>query len=205
MTLNDFFIHLVQLLQKHNVQFALAGGFVASIYRSHPRATQDLDFLIYSEKSSEKKAREILTELHLEHHELRKAQLEGGPMFAIKNKSTPVCILAGRKENSIGVDFLLPTLPWADEALERAQYNLVNFGFGNIPCVTVEDLILSKLYSFDNQKTRFMDLDDLQSIFQKKHEIDFVYLSQRLKFLNLKIPELLKESVSDELKKFIKD
>lgn len=204
MTLSEFFHSVIVLLEKKKVQFALAGGFVASIYRDQPRATQDLDFLLLSGENSEKKAQEILSELNLESLTLRKAQLEGGPMFAIKNKSSPVCIVAGRKQNSIGVDFLLPTIPWVSEALERAQHNGVDFGFGKVPCITPEDFILSKLYSYENQKTRFMDLDDLQSVFQKKHSIDFVYLKTRMSKLNLKIPAILSSSVPDELRKLIR-
>lgn len=204
MNLINFFEHVVRILEKHHVQFALAGGFVASLYRDHPRATQDLDFLIFTKDSSEKKAKEIFKELGLESHEVRKAQLEGGPMFAIKNKSTPVCIMVGRKENSMGVDFLLPPMPWFLEALDRAQHNQIDFGFGEIPCITPEDFILSKLYSYENQKTRFMDLDDLQSVFKKNTDLDLLYLKTRMMNLGFKIPQLLNDSTPAELRKLIR-
>lgn len=203
-TLKKFFQDVVKLLEDHRVRFALTGGFVASIYRDEPRATHDLDFLLFAEESPEQQAHELLKKLKFHPRVVRQADLEGGPMFAIKNQLSPVCIVVGREESLIGVDFLLPTLMWVTEAVERAQHNQIDFGFGGVPCVRIEDFIISKLISYNNQKTRFKDLDDLQSVFQKKQEIDFVYLKTRIAKYNLKIPEVLKDSVPVELRKLIR-
>jgi hypothetical protein len=83
-------------------------------------------------------------------------------------------------------------MPWVEIALERSQANRIDFGFGPVTCITVEDLVLSKLYSVKNQSTRFMDLDDLKSIFEVNQKLDWVYLRHQMKQLNLTVPESLK-------------
>jgi hypothetical protein len=200
MTLIAFFKNVSSLLIKKKIRFALAGGFVASYYRKYPRATNGLDFLFYLEQDAVGEAEKILSHFSLKPHSLRKADLEGGPMFAIKKRSTPVMIIAGRAENEIGLDFLLPTFPWFQKALERAENNKIDFGFGPIPSLTVEDLIISKLYALNNQSTRFMDLDDLKSIFQFQENMNLAYLVSQLSLLDIKIPKQLQTFVPKALK-----
>lgn len=181
-------------LKEAEVDFALAGGLVASLYRNEARATQDIDFVFLS-KTAEKTAKQILGALDLEIHELRKAQLEGGPLFSIKRQTTPIWIMAGRPakgESGTGLDLLFPDFPWAEKAVERAQTHQVDFGTGPIPCLTIEDFILSKLFALRNQATRFMDLDDLKSIFESKSSIDLVYLISEMTRLKLEIPKVLR-------------
>jgi hypothetical protein len=184
----------IEELERNHISYALAGGLVASLYRKDPRATADIDFAILS--VDVKKAEATLKALSLNVHFLRKANLEGGPAFAIKRQNTPVFILCGRSEiEEIGVDLILANMPWVNEALERAQSNLINFGKISVPCITVEDLIISKLYSVNNQATRFMDLDDLKSIFESKSELDWGYLNHQIKKFNLVVPEVLKSFI----------
>lgn len=192
MTLVEKLKLTIEQLKKHEITFALAGGLVASLYRAEARATGDIDFAILT--SDEKIVEAILKNLNLNSSVLRKAHLEGGPMFAIKKQNTPVYILCGRGKTpeDVGVDFILSTVPWVERALQRAQANQIDFGFGQVPCLTLEDLIISKCYSVKNQPTRFMDLDDLRSIFESKNNIDWVYVEDRMKYLNLKIPDALK-------------
>lgn len=167
----------------------MADGFIASYYRKSPRATSDLDILIYFEKNAADEAEKIIAHFGLKSHLLRKADLEGGPMFAIKKKNMPIFIVAGRAEGHIGLDFLLPSIPWSAKALDRAKYNKINFGFGPIPCITVEDVIIAKFYALNNQTTRYMDLDDLKSIFENQSDINMAYIAQQLKDLKIKIPQ----------------
>lgn len=202
----DHFKLVVSLLHRENIDYAIAGGIVASLYRDQIRATQDIDIAIYSEQSSEKLVEKLLVELHLNPFRIRKADLEGGPMFAIKNKSTPVWMVVGRNENAIGTDFILEKVPWVSEAIARSKSNRVDFGFGPVPCITVEDFLISKLFSYQNQKRRFKDLDDLQSVWinKKNHSFQIEYLAKRLHDLHLKIPKEIKDVIPPELGPFCK-
>lgn len=198
MNLSEQLKAVVELIQNHRVRYALAGGLVASIYRQSIRMTADVDLLILSEA----RAREILKARGLEISEIRKAQLEGGPLHAIKSKSSPILLIAGRPSKvgtSIGVDFLLPGFPWFEKALERGEKNQVDFGFAKIPCLTAEDIILSKLYSVSNRADRFQDLDDIKDIFLAQRNLDLNYLSSEMRQLKLRVPVSLKDWVPDVL------
>lgn len=198
MDLIEFFKAVVKVLQASKVDYALAGGLVASIYRVNERTTNDLDFLIFSKKGTQGAASSIIRRFKLEPHIIRKADLEGGPMFAIKRKNTVPYIIAGRgkkDEDRIGLDFILPVMPWFAEAIERAKFNEIDFGFGPIPCLTKEDVIISKLYSLQNDQKRFNDLDDLKSIFQAGLDIDIPYICGQMQKLRLTVPGSLKDIV----------
>ncbi len=202
MELIGFFKKVISVLEKSTADYALAGGMVASVYRTNERTTNDLDFLICAGKESRKKADAIIRRFHLVPHIVRKAELEGGPMFAIKSWKTTPYIILGRAEGdqgAIGLDFILPEMPWFDEAIQRARHNRIDFGFGAIPCLTKEDVILSKLYSLKNDPSRFNDLDDLKSIFQAGHDIDAAYLCGRMHTLALVVPDSLKETAPKPL------
>jgi hypothetical protein len=111
-------------------------------------------------------------------------------------------MILGRREgdpHAIGIDFILPEMPWFGSAFERSQSNRIDFGFGKIPCLTVEDAILSKLYSFKNDSSRFSDLDDLKSIFLAGHPLDLAYLIGQMRKLDLPIPRPVKEMAPREL------
>jgi hypothetical protein len=192
MTLIHFFKEVVKALKAKDVEYALAGGLVASLYRENERTTNDLDFLIFSEMETQKIASTIIKQFALEPHIIRKADLEGGPLFAIKRKNTTPYIIAGRADQKIGLDFILPTMPWFEEAIRRAKLNQIDFGFGPIPCLTKEDVIISKLYALRNDSSRFNDLDDLKSILKSPAEIDMAYICGQMQKLNLSIPESLK-------------
>lgn len=196
MDLRDFFAKVVGILKKEKVRYALAGGLVASLYRREERLTKDLDFLIFSGPHTQQKATQIILSLGLNPHVIRKADLEGGPLFAIKKKSTSPYIIAGRAEGDtslIGLDFILPEMPWFETALIRAEHNNIDFGFGKVACLTVEDVVLSKIFSLKNDKTRFNDLDDLKSIFLAGHSLDLAYLAGQMQRLGLVMPPLIKE------------
>ena len=195
MTLPVFLEKVVKEFRRRKLEFAIVGGLVASIYRHSARATHDLDFLLFTENAAQKTAEDILKVFNMQGHPLRKADLEGGPMFAIKKKNTPVYIVAGRSKRkgfeAFGLDILLPEIPWAAEAIGRAQLNQIDFGFGPLPCITIEDFLISKFYAISNQSTRFMDMDDIKSIFESHSEIDLSYLGGQMKKLNLSVPKAL--------------
>lgn len=196
MGLKAFFEKVVCVLKKEKVRYALAGGLVASLYRREERLTKDLDFLLLAETHSQQKATQIIRSFGLAPHVIRKADLEGGPLFAIKRKSTPPYIIAGRAKgdvSKIGLDFILPEVPWFENALIRSEQNNIDFGFGKVACLTVEDVIVAKFYSFQNDQTRFNDLDDLKSIFLAGRHLNLAYLSGQMNRLGLVVPKLIKE------------
>lgn len=206
-TLADQLRNAVSILQKEKIRFALAGGLIASLYRKQERMTKDLDLLFFAEGRIVDKAFFVLEKLGLEPNPIRMAQLAGGTMHSIKNKTSEVAMVCGlppKDSGAIQVDFLLPIIPWFESALFRSEKNLVDFGFGKIPCLTVEDVILSKLFAFENQTTRFKDLDDLQSIFQSGIQLDLNYLSDKFEMWKLKLPVALGAEVPAVLRKLEK-
>lgn len=200
MKLQEFFKQVRDELEKRNISYAMAGGFVASVYRKEPRATEDLDFFILAKTYEDGVATELIDFFGLKTHIVRKADLEGGPIFAIKNKNTPINMVVGRSNEKPGLDLILSNIKWSEGVMERAQANKVDFGFGPIPCLTVEDILIAKFYSFANNKIRFKDLDDIQSIFQADNDLDYNYILGRLHELNLWIPKEVKQSTPEELK-----
>jgi hypothetical protein len=196
MNLEQFLTQVVSALKKNDTRYALAGGLIASVYRAEKRLTADLDFLILADSDTQKMASKIISDFGLTPHPIRKADLVGGPLFAIKRKNTEVMMLVGRNNNNaeqIGLDFILPSMPWFADALKRAEHHHVNFGTGPVCCLTVEDVIVSKLMSVKNIATRFKDLDDLQSIFAAGHELDLSYIYAQMQKFDLKIPLELKK------------
>lgn len=194
MNLKEFFAKVVVVLKKEKVRFALAGGLVASLYRQEERLTKDLDFLILAESHTEQKAIHIIRSLGLNPSVIRRADLEGGPPWMV----------AGRKEAAIGLDFILPEMPWFQSALMRAEQNLIDFGFGKpesgkVACLSIEDVIVAKFFALKNDSTRFNDLDDLKSIFLGKHPLDLDYLSGQMQRLGLVVPEPIQKIVPKAL------
>jgi hypothetical protein len=179
----------------------------ASIYRTEERTTKDLDFLLFAEPRTEQVAKEIITSFGLNPRIATEADLAGGPLFAIKRKSTPANIIVGtnsKDPRAIGLDFILPKIPWAKDAIERAQHNCIDFGFAKIPTMTVEDLIVAKLYAMSPGKQREKDVDDVRSIFSAGHQMDLAYLRGKIKEHSLWIPPALKEDLPKVLLKAVK-
>jgi hypothetical protein len=104
-----------------------------------------------------------------------------------------------------GVDILLPAIPWVEDAVRRAQDNCVDFGFGSIPVLTVEDVILSKLYALNSARLRAKDLDDLQSIYESECDIDLAYLSGQMRRFDIRIPRAAEPFLDDVILKVSRD
>lgn len=200
MQLKNVFKAAVQELHKAKVPFAVAGGLAADLYRDQPRLTMDIDISIYMKTHALQNARKILKTIGLDAGIVREADLAGGPLFAIKKGNTKACMVVGRQESNpdaTGVDFILPTLPWVKNAIQRARDNHVDFGFGPVPALTLEDVILSKLWALNTARLRAKDLDDLQSIFDANHDIDIPYLSGQMHRFEIKIPKQAKPFLPD--------
>lgn len=192
MNLDKLFQSAVAELRRRKVSFAVAGGFAADLYRREPRLTMDVDLVIVSETRGVQTATEIIRSLGLQAGIAREADLAGGPLFAIRRKNTKPLMVIGRTKDDTsgeGVDILLPAIPWAGDAVTRAQSNQVDFGFGPVPVLTLEDVILSKLYALSSTRLRAKDIDDLQSIFHAGHTPDLPYLSGAMHRLHIVIPK----------------
>lgn len=188
MTLTECLEKTVLLLRKAEIPFAVGGGLAASLYRSEPRLTGDVDFVIATGGHDVSVAQKLIQSLGFESRLIRKADFDGGPLFAIKKKNTPVVMVGGREsENPMGVgtDFLLSVLPWVTDALARGQENQVDFGFGGIPVLTVEDVLLAKLYALQSTGSRPKDLDDIHSIMQADPQLDAWYLRVQIEKLGI--------------------
>jgi hypothetical protein len=95
----------------------------------------------------------------------------------------------------VPVDLLFHLFPWMVEALDRAQTNLCDIGFGwKLPVLTVEDILLSKFMAFNNFSDRSDDLSDIKDIFSHA-EIDLVYLVGRMKIHQIQCPSAAKKFV----------
>jgi hypothetical protein len=176
---------VVARLKKEKLKFALAGGLASSIYRKSKRTTDDLDFLLSSEANSEESARQILKDFGLKITEAHKSDLENDTRH---KKSSPLYILIGRHEGSVGIDFILPSMPWFQKALERAQENILKFGSLDLPCLTAEDIIIAKFYSLYNDSTRFSDADDIKTIFADNPDLDLGYIVSQMQLLGITVP-----------------
>ena len=168
MDLIQFFKEVVKVLKTGNVDYALAGGMIASVYRENERTTNDLDFLIFSGEKTQEVASSIIKKFK-------------------------------KIENKIRLNFILPDMPWFEEALKRAKFNEIDFGFGSVPCLTKEDVVISKLYSLRNDAQRFNDLDELKSIFHAGFDIDIPYICGQMQKMGLPVPDSLKSMAPKSL------
>jgi len=119
MNLSESLEQISKELLALNVEFAVAGGLAASLYRDQPRLTDDVDLAV-AFSVPVVKLEAILTKLELSPTRVSEAQLKGGPKHLVKGKLSPIAILVGRAKDKIGIDLLLPNLSWVETALKRA-------------------------------------------------------------------------------------
>ena len=170
-----------------DIAFAVAGATAGNLYRTEVRATNDIDFII---DASEEIGQQILAEAGFSAEKISLEELQDNPK---KSSSKVTAILNGRSPDTsitIGVDFLLPSLPWVPLALERATSHTIDFGTVSLPTITIEDYIVAKTYASSNTNL-FKNLDDLQSVFIGAPTIDYLFLQGRLEELGLKLPKEL--------------
>ena len=117
-------------------------------------------------------------------------------------------MVVGRRSDESGgegVDLLLSTLPWVALAVDRAQDNPVDFGFGAVPALTVEDVVLSKLFALSALPLRAKDLDDLQSIYAAGPDLDLGYLSGQMRRFQLVIPREAEPFLDKTILRIVRD
>lgn len=208
MQLEALFRSAVDEIRARDLRFAVAGGFAAALYRREPRLTMDVDLAILTETGDVDTAVAIIESIGLKPGVAHQADLAGGPLFAIKRRNTTPCMVVGRPPGGAdreGVDLLLPAIPWTVQAVIRAQSNEVNFGFGPVPALTLEDVILSKLYALTAAPLRAKDLDDLQSIFEAGHAPDIPYLAGQMQRLDISVPKAAVPFLSKSLVALARD
>ena len=169
-------------------RFCLVGGHAASLYRSQERFTRDVDFAVVASPKVKSRA---VAEKAIEALGL-KPVVGVIPLGKKEPKCPAVCMITSEpaaQELTGLVDILLPEVPWVPEAVERAQSNVLNLGFAEVPVITPEDLILAKCLSAANEPDRFQDLDDIKQLFKDVKDLDIDYLRRRLHELSLVIPE----------------
>ena len=182
------------MLREQGILFGLAGGIVADQYRGEPRATEDIDVLVAIGANEAARAAELVQSLGYAPVVVTKAMLEGDVRFRRKSSSSPAQIVVGRdRAKPYGVDLLLLSLPWAGVALERSQHNLIEVGgVGRVPCLTVEDLIISKLFAIKNSAERRFkkpDIPDIALMLEHNPDVDLNYLSDVMTMLELILPK----------------
>lgn len=208
MSLDTLFRNAVKALRGRNIMFAVAGGLAADLYRLEPRLTMDVDLAIVTKSRELKTAKDVLESLGLSPGVAREADLAGGPLFAIRRKSTKPCMVVGRREGAPGgegVDLLLSAIPWVADATRRAQDNPIDFGFGPVPVLTVEDVIVSKLFALSSARLRAKDLDDLQSIYDADDDIDVAYLASQMRRWKIVVPRQAEPFLDDTILKISRD
>jgi len=158
-------------------QFALAGGLAASVYRDRPRLTNDVDLAFMASDGS--CSRELAESV------IKRMGLDPSVGWIVDSQgalASGIALVVGRFPGDVSqptLDLLLPILPWVPLAIERAKYNKLDYGFGLIPTITPEDLILSKAFALQLSPDRLQDLDDIRSIFAGDNELDLEYLRAR--------------------------
>jgi hypothetical protein len=179
------FLRLVgKPLTKGDFSFAVCGGIASSVYRTNFRTTNDIDFtLSFPEEKREISEKEFainfLQSLGIKNY------LGWSPGIATKDDSNLFLVVGELGIFLPNIDFILPNLPWVRQAVERAQNNLIDFGFGDIPTFTPEDLIISKAFSLSIEPARVQDQSDIDSILAGKAIRDFAYLEENLRKLGL--------------------
>ncbi|MCB0358101.1 MAG: nucleotidyl transferase AbiEii/AbiGii toxin family protein [Bdellovibrionales bacterium] len=203
-----------ELERRHAGCFAVAGGLAASWYRLQPRLTNDVDIVLdVGGVIASRDAAEAL----IEHFGYRPAagwisdpegRLEtvaalviGSPPDSRLGEAGGAVSPGATTSGGATIDFLLPAFPWAAPAVERAQQNRIDFGFGRLPTMTPEDVIVAKTFALAIDRSRFRDLDDLQAIFRAENELDLVYLVEQFERLSLALPEALHEEAPAALRR----
>ncbi len=172
------------LLSKYEGQWAIAGGIAASIYRSKPRFTDDIDFALIDGENGT--AAEIAEEVILK---LGYQVYKGFVPHPLKNNQQILGLLCARTsehEKFVGLDFLLPEQFWIKDAVELAQSNKIDYGFADLATVTPEHLILAKISAVQSNPQRYQDLDDITEIL-KSVDVDVAIINQMAESYGLTI------------------
>jgi hypothetical protein len=133
---------LVRNFKEWKIDYALIGGFALS-FLGHPRATQDIDFLI--EKSALSQLKKLMESLG----------------YRCEFESEDVATFIGQLAGLGRVDFLLAHRLHTQDMLKRVK------AINGINVITPEDLIGLKVQSLANNPERYhQDLADIEVLFK---------------------------------------
>ena len=177
MKLFNELIRATKILANYKGQWAICGGVAASIYRSKPRFTNDIDFALIDSPqiSAEQLASKVIKELGLKEY-------KGFIPNPLNSHEQILGLVASRGENDqsfVGFDFLLPIQFWVENAVKLAQSNQIDYGFDMLPTITPECLVLAKVVAVNSNPERYQDLDDIKEILAS-NKIDLPYLKQQI-------------------------
>jgi hypothetical protein len=185
---------LVSQLNSEPIEWAIAGGVAACIYRSEPRYTGDIDIIISPRRVESDAA--LIAEGVLK-------RLGYKPILGfiagekIKTIGKPSLIAAREdtKGSFVGIDLILPVLPWVGPAIVRAQANKIDYGFGYLPTITPEDLVIAKLSAIQDTPDRPYDRDDIVSVCKNSPNLDRVYIVTQVSLFQIEVPTDLRSVI----------
>lgn len=153
---------LAAQLNRRRVEYALAGGWAYSAL-VEPRATTDIDLLIFVETPSPDAIQSLLSPI------FSSLVVHAAPM---RFRGVSIWRAVGiRHDREVVVDLLLADSPFLRTALGRRQ--TVTFGDSQVAILTVEDLMLLKMLA-----GRLQDRADLEKIEARKADlaVDWAYI-----------------------------
>ncbi len=131
MNLNKDFKEFIRLLNSHNVEYLLIGGWSVAIH-GHPRYTKDIDFFIYSSEANAIKLTSMLKEFGFEFDNLdHKDFISKGQIIQLGFEPNRIDLITEIK----GVDF--------HDAWARKE--VVEFDQIKINVISKQDLITNKI------------------------------------------------------------
>ena len=178
----------VQALRSESVLWAICGGIAACLYRETPRYTGDIDIALTCDDPEKHNLIDIACRVA--------ESLNYKPLHAYFKTpsgalSQQVGMIAGREDiqgGFVGIDLLLPILPWIDPAVRRAQGNQLDYGFGLAPTIYPEDLIVAKLFALRDAPERIDDLTDILSILKTFKALDCGLIRSEIQNHHLPVP-----------------
>jgi len=169
---------ILERFEKHNVRFAVIGGFALHA-AGFPRATQDIDFLLHHEDTA--KVKSMLSSLGYE----------------CIHESPDAANFLNRLSELGQIDFIIARRKYALAMLDRAKpYEIVKGHVVNI--VVPEDIIGLKVQALHNDPQRYaQDMADIQWLIKNhRAQLDLDLLREYFGLFNYtdQLEKILKEA-----------
>ena len=162
MRLDHSITRLAQVFEKDGIIFALAGGFAFSIHII-PRATTDIDFIVFTKDSLhlvEQSIKKVFPDLIAHKHPIKAGIFDVWRFVGIDNEETIIDIMLSRDD------------VFAEKVVTRISY--LNYNNAKIPIVSIEDIYIMKKKSIRHQ-----DIHDCKMIEEIQGEsLDWSYIRQ---------------------------
>jgi len=188
-------------LQEQKIPFVVGGTLVASIYRLEKRAMNHVSLLVDCRAQDLSFFSGLFPEPYTEFQLPDSNPIDGFKTLKSISDATGVLVLGANKQKNLRLELVMPSFPWFSDAFSRAQYNCLDFSFATLPTMTVEDIIIAKLYSATVGEHRYLDLDDVLSILRAAHPLDLSYLTNSFNRLKLDFPRSLWSDAPEGLRR----